>query len=178
MSDVFNNLEILLDTPGPRPKIAPTGAHGASKKIYGPKHAAGYNVQDIRHDARFRKVALMPASYKISVTDAGEATCYEGERALVALERAQGFGRLKNLPCKLPVGCRRGGCGVCRVRVLSGEYRSDTMSRAHISVEDEEAGLVLSCAIYPLTDIELRVEPPPFVKKAITAGTVTTSQET
>ena len=53
----------------------------------------------------------------------GRRTAYEGERVLVALERAQGFGQLKNLPRRLPVGCRRGGCGVCRVRVLSGEYR-------------------------------------------------------
>jgi len=119
----------------------------------------------------------MPSFVKISVDGAGEANCYEGERALVALERAQGMGKLKNLPVKLPVGCRRGGCGVCRVRVVAGEYRSDPMSRAHISEADEEAGLVLSCAIYPLTDIELRVEPPQFVKKAKTAET-TTSQET
>ena len=60
---------------------------------------------------------------------------------LVALERAQGFGQLKNMPRRLPVGCRRGGCGVCRVRVLEGDYRSDPMSRTHVSVEDEAGGL-------------------------------------
>ena len=115
---------------------------------------------------------------KIRVDGAGEANCYEGERALVALERAQGLGSLKNMPVKLPVGCRRGGCGVCRVQVTSGSYRADPMSRTHISVEDEAAGLVLSCAIYPLTDIELRVEPPPFVKKANQqAGKIKQSQE-
>jgi len=118
----------------------------------------------------------MAASHKITVEGAGEATCYEGERALVAMERAQGFGRLKNLPYRLPVGCRRGGCGVCRVRVIAGEFKTDPMSRAHISEADEAAGLVLSCAIYPLSDIELRIEPPHFVKKAKTAATE--SQET
>jgi ferredoxin len=102
----------------------------------------------------------MPAPYKITVENAGEATCYENERVLVALERAQGFGQLKNLPRKLPVGCRRGGCGVCRARVLSGNYRTDPMSRAHVSEADEAAGLVLSCAIYALGDLSLRLEPP------------------
>ncbi|MBB5374286.1 2Fe-2S iron-sulfur cluster-binding protein [Acidocella aromatica] len=102
----------------------------------------------------------MPAPYKITVENAGEATCYENERVLVALERAQGFGRLKNLPRKLPVGCRRGGCGVCRARVLSGNYRTDPMSRAHVSEADEAVGLVLSCAIYALGDLSLRLEAP------------------
>lgn len=106
----------------------------------------------------------MPVPHKITVENAGEAICYEGERVLVALERAQGFGRLKNLPRKLPVGCRRGGCGVCRARVLSGSYKADPMSRAHVSEADEAAGLVLSCAIYALGDLSLRLEPPQLNK--------------
>jgi ferredoxin len=104
----------------------------------------------------------MGGIHKITVEDAGEAMCSEIERVLVALERAQGFGRLKGLAHKLPVGCRRGGCGVCRARVLAGEYRRDSMSRAHISEADAAAGLVLSCAIYPLTDLALRLETPQF----------------
>lgn len=117
----------------------------------------------------------MPAVFKIVVEGAGEATCYEGERALVAMERAQSFGRLKNLPYKLPVGCRRGGCGICRARVLSGAYRKDMMSRTHISENDKAAGLILSCSIYPLSDIELRVEPPRFISKT---KADTTNEET
>ncbi len=113
----------------------------------------------------------MSVAFKIAVEGAGEATCYEGERALVAMERAQSFGRLKNLPCKLPVGCRRGGCGICRARVLSGAYRKDLMSRAHISEEDNAAGIILSCSIYPLSDIELRIESPRFDFKTKTATT-------
>ena len=81
--------------------------------------------------ARSRRAA--PRRFQIDLEGHGLASAYEGERALVALERAQGFGQLKNMPRRLPVGCRRGGSGVCRVRVLSGEYRSDRMSRSHIS---------------------------------------------
>ncbi len=103
----------------------------------------------------------MSAKFTITVEGVGEATCYPGERVLVALERAQGFGRLKGLCRKLPVGCRRGGCGVCRARIIQGEYRRDPMSRAHVSEADEAAGVVLSCAIYPLSDLTLRLEAAP-----------------
>jgi ferredoxin len=94
----------------------------------------------------------------------GSVGGYAHERVLVALERAQGFGQLKNMPHRLPVGCRRGGCGICRVRVLEGQYRSDPMSRAHVSAEDEAEGLILSCCIYPRSDLSLRLEPPASVK--------------
>jgi ferredoxin len=106
----------------------------------------------------------------ITMEGCGAATATTEERVLVALERAQGFGQLKGLPRKLPVGCRRGGCGICRVRVLDGEYRATPMSRAHVSAAEEAAGVVLACAIYALTDLTLRLETPVLGKgKAPTA---------
>lgn len=101
----------------------------------------------------------MSQRFTIVVEGSGSADCGAGERVLVALERAQGFGRLKNLPCRLPVGCRRGGCGICRARVVEGRYRRDVMSRAHVDVEEEADGIVLACAIYPESDLVLRLEP-------------------
>ena len=98
--------------------------------------------------------------YQIELQGHGFANSFGQERVLVSLERARGFGQLRNLPRRLPVGCRRGGCGICRVKVLSGEYRSEVMSRAHVSAEDEAAGIVLSCCIYPLSDLSLRLETP------------------
>jgi hypothetical protein len=48
------------------------------------------------------------------------------------------------------VGCRGGGCGVCRVRVLDGAYTTLRMSRqAHVEA-DEAAGVVLACRIVPV----------------------------
>jgi ferredoxin len=102
--------------------------------------------------------------FTLTLEGHGAGSGYAGERVLVALERTQGFGQLKDMPRRLPVGCRRGGCGVCRVRVLEGDYRRDPMSRTHVSVEDEAAGLVLACCIYPLSDLSLRLEPPAAVK--------------
>ena len=107
---------------------------------------------------------MAPQRFQVSLEGHGQANAYDGERVLVALERAQGFGQLKNMPRRLPVGCRRGGCGVCRVRVLAGQYRSDLMSRSHVSAEDEAAGVVLACCIYPLSDLSLRLETPVVVK--------------
>lgn len=112
--------------------------------------------------------------FTLTLVGHGVGAGYAEERVLVALERAQGFGELKDMPRRLPVGCRRGGCGICRVRVLEGDYRRDPMSRTHVSAEDEAAGLVLSCCIYPLSDLSLRLEAPVAVKgmaeKAIQQG--------
>jgi len=97
--------------------------------------------------------------FPITLEGHGSGHGFDDERVLVALERAQGFGQLKNMPRRLPVGCRRGGCGVCRVRVTGGDYRADLMSRAHVSAEDEAAGIVLACCIYPQSELYLRLEP-------------------
>lgn len=53
----------------------------------------------------------------------------------------------------LDVGCRGGGCGVCKIRVLSGEYERKRMSRAHISEQEEQDGLALACRIFPRSDL-------------------------
>lgn len=59
----------------------------------------------------------------------------------------------------IPSGCHGGGCGVCRIRVLGprSAYRTASMSRQHISVEDETEGIVLACRTYPLDDLEVEV---------------------
>jgi ferredoxin len=104
--------------------------------------------------------AESPERISISLEGYGAGAGYCDERVLVALERAQGMGKLRNMPRRLPVGCRRGGCGICRVKVLAGEYRKTAMSRTHVSFEDEAEGVVLACCIYPLSDLSLRLEEP------------------
>ncbi|QOF80338.1 2Fe-2S iron-sulfur cluster binding domain-containing protein [Variovorax sp. 38R] len=56
----------------------------------------------------------------------------------------------------IPVGCRGGGCGVCKVRIESGAVRRERMSRCHVSVEEEAQGYVLACRAYPQSDLALR----------------------
>ena len=58
---------------------------------------------------------------------------------------------------RIPVGCRQGGCGVCKVEVLEGSYRARVMSRAHVTRDDQEQGRVLACCIWPTSDLRIRV---------------------
>lgn len=57
----------------------------------------------------------------------------------------------------IPVGCRNGGCGVCKVAILEGEYTAGVMSREHLSDEERAQGLVLACKARPVSDIRLTV---------------------
>lgn len=57
----------------------------------------------------------------------------------------------------IPVGCRGGGCGVCKVHITKGDYSCKKMSRAHVSAEEQQDGYVLACRCRPLSDIELTV---------------------
>lgn len=57
----------------------------------------------------------------------------------------------------IPVGCRGGGCGVCKVHITSGDFRCKKMSRAHVSADEEQQGHVLACRCHPLSDITLTV---------------------
>ena len=58
---------------------------------------------------------------------------------------------------RIPVGCRQGGCGVCKVQVFEGTYRTRVMSRAHVTREDQDHGRVLACCIWPTSDLRIRV---------------------
>lgn len=57
------------------------------------------------------------------------------------------------------VGCRSGGCGICRVEVIEGDYRTGQMSSAHISPSDRVAGFALACQLFPSSPLMLRVPP-------------------
>lgn len=61
----------------------------------------------------------------------------------------------------IPVGCRGGGCGICRIKILSGDYEAKKMSRIHIPEQDQAQGIVLACRIYPRSELAIEVLPPP-----------------
>jgi ferredoxin len=85
--------------------------------------------------------------YRITVKDTGEVfPCAEDEAVLRAMFRSH----------KGPVtyGCCGGGCGVCRMRILSGQWRAfKPMSRAHVSETDQMQGIVLLCCVQPRSDM-------------------------
>ena len=72
--------------------------------------------------------------------------CAEGETLLGAAIRS---GRQL-----IRVGCRAGGCGICKVRVHCGDYATGKMSRAHVSEAEEREGYVLACRTLPAGALE------------------------
>ncbi|MBO1250591.1 MAG: 2Fe-2S iron-sulfur cluster binding domain-containing protein [Burkholderiaceae bacterium] len=88
--------------------------------------------------------------FVIHIEDTGES--YTATETRSVLEGMEALGKKG-----IPVGCRQGGCGVCKVQVLEGQYTRRVMSRAHISAEEESTGCVLSCRIYPNSDLRLNV---------------------
>lgn len=75
--------------------------------------------------------------------------CAEGADVLRAMECLGRKG--------IPVGCRGGGCGVCKVQVLEGPYHTGTMSRACVSEQEQAQGFALACKLIPDGDVRLRV---------------------
>lgn len=91
-----------------------------------------------------------PSLFIIGIEDTGETyVCSPAQNLLRAMERLGREG--------IPVGCRGGGCGVCKIQVLEGEYRARKMSRAHVSAAEEAAGIGLACRMFPCTDMRLKV---------------------
>jgi ferredoxin len=83
---------------------------------------------------------------RVSVVGGGAPFECEPDTPLLLAMARQGLS-------KIEVGCRRGGCGVCKVRVLEGRYRCLKMSRAHVSGAEEDEGWVLACRVVPETDL-------------------------
>lgn len=77
--------------------------------------------------------------------------------ALFEVERGAALLQAMEASCcsAIAVGCRNGGCGVCKVRVLRGEYRSGPMSARQVPVAERALGLALACRLYPETDMEV-----------------------
>ena len=89
-------------------------------------------------------------SFRITVEGTGASfACSELTNVLAAMERSH---------CRdIPVGCRNGGCGACKVRVVSGSFHAAKMNRAVVTAKEEEDGCVLACKIFPRTDLSLQV---------------------
>ena len=56
----------------------------------------------------------------------------------------------------IPTGCQQGGCGMCKVKVLDGQYAQELV-RSHdaLSNEELENGYALACCMTPKSDLEI-----------------------
>tara|TARA_B100001939_G_scaffold333021_1_gene332570 strand:- start:3295 stop:3645 length:351 start_codon:yes stop_codon:yes gene_type:complete len=90
------------------------------------------------------------ADFQIAIEGVGEKIpCPRDRSVLVAME-ARGLARI-------PVGCRGGGCGICKIRVVSGDYRTGRMAACHVTEEERRQGYVLACRLYPNSDLIIRL---------------------
>ncbi|WP_255671148.1 2Fe-2S iron-sulfur cluster-binding protein [Croceicoccus sp. Ery15] len=88
-------------------------------------------------------------SHQITLVGGGQFPCRGDEPVLTAMER-RGADHIS-------IGCRGGGCGVCRVRVVEGKYRTGKMSAAKVSATDLRQGYALACRLYPLDNLLIEV---------------------
>ncbi len=58
---------------------------------------------------------------------------------------------------KVPCACVGGGCGICKVKVVSGQYEMDTYAKSALSDEESEKGYVLLCKTHPLSDLQIEL---------------------
>jgi ferredoxin len=88
--------------------------------------------------------------YTITIDDTGETYANSEHQTLLAAMAAMG-------KKGIPLGCRGGGCGVCKIEVICGSYRTRVMSREHVSEEDEANHRVLACRVWPTSDLRFKV---------------------
>ena len=83
----------------------------------------------------------------ISVEGSGvNFVCAEDETIFAAM--------LRNRRGPVEYGCAGGGCGICKMKLLQGSYETiKCMSRAHVSSQEEEQGIVLICCVQPRGDM-------------------------
>jgi ferredoxin len=85
-----------------------------------------------------------------------------GETVLAALGRAG---------LRYRIGCRRGGCGVCKIQLLAGEVRYERPVADSVLSDDEKvAGICLSCRAVPLTNVLVELQEGDKLRRVLPYG--------
>ena len=85
-------------------------------------------------------------TFMVTIEGVEQKVCCRPEKSVLVAMEAQGMARI-------PVGCRGGGCGICKVRVISGKYKMGKMAVCHVSGEEQAEGYALACRLYPESDL-------------------------
>ena len=99
--------------------------------------------------SRIMSEAITAKQYLVHMIDTGiRFMCRDDEFVLGAMQRAA---------CgPVHYGCFGGGCGICKMKIVSGEYYAGKkMSAAHITPEEREEGKALICCIKPRSDMKI-----------------------
>jgi ferredoxin len=96
------------------------------------------------------------------VPDGVTVECQPGENLLTALSR---------LGYRYRVGCRRGGCGVCKVQLLLGEVRYERPVADSVLTDDQQvAGICLSCRAVPTTNVVIELQEGDKLRRVLRLG--------
>jgi CDP-4-dehydro-6-deoxyglucose reductase len=88
------------------------------------------------------EVLIQPDGIRVSAA--------EGETLLRALARAG---------LRYRVGCKRGGCGICKVHLVAGEVAYERPIAPQVLSDDERVeGICLSCRAVPLTNVVIELQ--------------------
>jgi ferredoxin len=88
--------------------------------------------------------------WRIEIEEVGETfECGEDEHLLQGMLRMGKRG--------IPSGCHGGGCGVCKVKIIEGTAELGTMSREHVTEQEQRQGYALACRCHPRSDLKIRV---------------------
>ena len=88
-------------------------------------------------------------SYAITLGPIGDTVvCRRDETVLSAILRSG---------AKVAFGCRGGGCGTCKMRLISGNVERGRCSAAVLLREEEENGSFLSCQAQAVTDLTVEL---------------------
>ncbi len=78
------------------------------------------------------------------------------------------LGALGRAGLRYRVGCRRGGCGICKVQLLLGEVRYERPIAASVLTDDEQVeGICLSCRAVPITNIVIELQEGDRLRKVL-----------
>ena len=98
----------------------------------------------------------------VVLPDGVQIRAQAGETVLAALTRAG---------MRYRVGCRRGGCGVCKVNLTWGEVRYERPIASSVLSEDERVeGICLSCRAVPITSVVIELQEGDRLRKVLPYG--------
>lgn len=97
------------------------------------------------------EITIMPDGIKV--------TAQEAETLLRAMARAG---------LRYRVGCKRGGCGICKVQLLMGEVTYERPVAPQVLSDDEKVeGVCLSCRAVPLTNVVIELQEGDRLRKVL-----------
>lgn len=89
-------------------------------------------------------------SYIVTIQPSGHQFEIEDDESILESALRQGF--------SLPYGCRNGGCGNCKGKILRGEIDYGPIKPRVLNVDDEQEGIAVFCQAYAIEDLEIEVK--------------------